>query len=224
MLGCLTICLQVSNRILIDDGNADCLSRLPLSNQPPDGMSPEPAIFNVSQIASLPVTAAQLQKATRDYPILSKVLRYTANGWPQEVDEAIAPIWRKRQELTIESGCLLWGTRVLVPDKLCAKLLEELHSDHPGIIRMKLVARSYFWWPKLDKNAPVAALLHLWVWPTKPWQRVHLDFTGPFQGLMFFMAVDTHSKWPEVFTMTSTTAEKTIKLLHHLFAAYGIPE
>ena len=129
---------------------------------------------------------------------------------------------------------------MLVPDKLRAKLLKELHSDHPGIIRMKSVARSYFWWPGLDKaieelakscqscqafkHAPAAAPLHPWVWPTKPWQRVHVDFAGPFQGSMLLVAVDAHSKWPEVFTMTSTTAEKTIEVLRHLFAAYGIPE
>ena len=28
-----------------------------------------------------------------------------------------------------------------------------------------------------------------------------LDFAGPFQGSMFLVAVDAHSKWPEVFVM-----------------------
>ena len=44
-----------------------------------------------------------------------------------------------------------------------------------------------------------------WAWPEKPWQRVHLDFAGPFQGSM---AVDAHSKWPEVYSMSSTSALK----------------
>ena len=52
----------------------------------------------------------------------------------------------------------------------------ELHRDHTGIIRMKSVARSYFWWPHSDKaiedlvkscrscqEAPAAAPLHPWV-------------------------------------------------------------
>ena len=67
-------------------GNADCLSRLPLSNQATDGLSPEPTIFGVSQIASLPVTAVQLQKATQNNLILSNISGCTTNGWPQEVD------------------------------------------------------------------------------------------------------------------------------------------
>ena len=33
-----------------------------------------------------------------------------------------------------------------------------------------------------------------------------------------------HSKWPEVVTMTSTSAEKTIEDMRKMFAAHGFPE
>ena len=58
----------------------------------------------------------------------------------------------------------------------------------------------------------------------KPWKRVHLNFAGPFQGAMFLVAVDSHSKWPEVFIMSTTTVSKTIEVLRVMFAAYGLPE
>ena len=118
--------------------------------------------------------------------------------------------------------------------------IEELHRDHPGVTRMKSLARSYLWWPGLDKeledcakscvacqavkSAPAKAPLHPWLWPAKPWQRVHVDFAGPFLGKTFLIVVDAHSKWPEVMEMTSTTALKTIMELRKLFAAYGLPE
>lgn len=105
---------------------------------------------------------------------------------------------------------------------------------------MKAVARSHAWWPSLDpdveelaksclpcqevKQAPVVAPLHPWVWSTKPWSRIHMDFTGPFMGTTFFVAVDTHSKWPEVYKMASATLAQTITVLRHLFAKYGIPK
>ena len=219
-------------------GNATCLSRLPLSNQRLEGLTPKPLIFNMSQITSLPVTSSQIQTATKTDPALSKVLRFTLDGWPAEVDEPLLPYWRKWLELTVEQFCILWGIRILEPDKLRVQLLEELHRDHPGIMRMKSVARSYFWRLHLDKaieelvkscrscqeveHAPAAAPLHPWVWPTKLWQRVHVDFAGPFQGTMFLLVVDAHSKWPKVFAMQSTTADKTIEVLRQLFAAYGI--
>ena len=105
---------------------------------------------------------------------------------------------------------------------------------------MKSSARSYFWWPGLDKeienlsksclpcqsvrHAPPTAPLHPWVWPSRPWQRIHVDFAGPFLGKSFLVVVDAHSKWPEVFEMSSTTALKTIATHRHLFATYGLPE
>ena len=45
-------------------------------------------------------------------------------------------------------------------------------------------------------------------------------------GVYFFVVVDAHSKWPEVFSTSSTTTYmyKTIEMLSHLFAACGLPE
>ena len=130
--------------------------------------------------------------------------------------------------------------RVVLPSKLRGAMLEELHAEHPGISRMKSVARSHVWWPGLDaeltelarsctqcqavKQAPAVAPLHPWIWPSRPWQRDHVDFAGPFLGKSFFILVDAHSKWPEVFEMAETTTAKTIAVLRHLFARYGLPE
>ena len=36
--------------------------------------------------------------------------------------------------------------------------------------------------------------------------------------------VDTHSKWPEVIPLKSTTATDIIVVLRSIFAAYGLPE
>ena len=220
--------------------NADGLSRLPLKEQSAEGMSSEPSLFNISQIQSLPVTSTQLRQASITDRILSKVMTFTRRGWPDNVTEPLRPYWRRRHELTIEDDCLLWGSRVVVPQKLRVKLLEELHRDHSGMSRMKSVARSYIWWPGLDeeierlvrgcqscqavKNAPPAAALHPWSWPTQPWRRVHLDFAGPVEGSMLLLAVDAHSKWPEIQLMSSTTAVKTIEVLRTMFARYGLPE
>ena len=67
------------------------------------------------------------------------------------------------------------------------------------------------------KQVPASAPLHPWTWPEKPWQRVHIDFTGPFQGKMFFLAIDAHSKWGEIFEMMQTTTTST-------YHSYGLPE
>ena len=134
----------------------------------------------------------------------------------------------------------MWGYRVIIPHRLREKLLDELHRDHPGVTRMKSVARGYMWWPGMDKaiehiakacqscqsvkgNPPVVPL-HPWAWPSRPWQRVHLDFAGPFQGAMFLVCVDAYSKWPEVRVMSKTTVSKTLDVLRQWFASPGVPE
>ena len=68
------------------------------------------------------------------------------------------------------------------------------------------------------------APLHPWEWATARWQRIHIDYAGPFQNSMFLVVVHAHSKWPEVIPANSTTSSSTIEVLRDLFARYGIPE
>lgn len=64
------------------------------------------------------------------------------NGWPNYVQrEAFEPYFIRRQELSAEQGCVLWGQRVSPPGYR-QKVLIDLHHGHPGICRMK--ARSCF--------------------------------------------------------------------------------
>ena len=212
--------------------NADGHSRLPLGNRH--------EAFTIGQIQALPVTTDQVQTATRQDKILSQVYCYVQHGWLQRIAEDLKPFGQRKQELSIQGNCVLWGNRVVIPTKLRPTLLGELHKDHPGASRMKAVARSYFWYLGLDreiedkarsctscqavKNAPPAAPLHPWLWPSKPWQRIHVDFAGPINGKSYLLVVDAHSKWPEIVELSSTTAQRTIAELHKIFAAHGLPQ
>ena len=79
-----------------------------------------------------------------------------------------------------------------------ARVLDLLHDGHPGIVKMKVIARQVVWWPGIDadltskvqqceacqvnQKSPAVAPLHCWEWPKKPWSRIHVDHAGPFQG------------------------------------------
>ena len=150
------------------------------------------------------------------------------------------PSFIQRNELSIEQGCLMCGLRVVIPSVFQQRVLKELHGTHPGVARMKAMARSYVWWPKIDsvieetvrscpqcsnnRTAPPAAPLHPWSWPSIPWQRLHVDF-ATCEGNHYLIVVDAHSKWPGVLgPMRTTNAEATINALRTLFARYGLPQ
>ena len=45
-------------------------------------------------------------------PVLSQVYSFIIGGWPTVVvDPSFAPFKSKRDELTTQQGCTLWGTR-----------------------------------------------------------------------------------------------------------------
>lgn len=70
-----------------------------------EGRTPEPAIFNVSQIDSLPITA--VQQATHTDKVLSVVYGHIIKDWPFRVDDNLSTFFVKKDDLTLESGCIL---------------------------------------------------------------------------------------------------------------------
>ena len=172
---------------------------------------------------------------------LAKVREFVLQGWPSSVSaQDLKPFITRQQELSVEQGCVLRGSRVVVPTTLKGKVLELLHDGHPGVVRMKMLARQYVWWPGIDKGvkdrvkayvscqesqkAPPQAPLHPWKWPVKPWVRIHANYAGPFMGIIFLIIIDAHSKWMEVYPTGSSSSQITIEKLRLCFASLGLPE
>nr|XP_046486469.1 uncharacterized protein K02A2.6-like [Neodiprion pinetum] len=182
-----------------------------------------------------------VSRETRKDLVLAKVMNYVKYGWPKgKLPDEITPFLNRKDELTIEQDCILWGYRVIIPGKMINTILNELHKTHLGIVKMKAVARSFFWWPGIDaciertakacdecareRDNPPASYLNPWKWPCGVWVRIHSDLIGPIDGLTFLLILDARSKWPEIFLMPNTTSESLIKMFRQVFARFGFPE
>ena len=163
-------------------GNADGLSRLRQTGRPPPD-EVEGAVFQFSISERAPINAQRVASETRRDPLLSRVYSKVAEGWRhdnEDDDSALSSFKRKRLELSLEGGCLLWGSRVVIPEKLRHSMMEELHTGHQGATKMKILARSYIWWPNIDEHIetlcrscpsclvhakqPETTLVHPWVY------------------------------------------------------------
>ena len=146
----------------------------------------------------------------------------------------------RKNEFGVKLGCLLWGSKVVIPLKLRQKVLSQLHNCHPGVSRMEALSRSFAWWPNIDrdientvkncrncqmnKNNPIKAPIHPWEWPNKTWVRIHLNYATPYHNKMFLIIVDSFSKWIDVILSSSATSDETIEKIRTVFVNFGLPE
>ncbi|KAI8120353.1 Retrovirus-related Pol polyprotein from transposon 17.6 [Lucilia cuprina] len=143
-----------------DFGNVDILSRL-INNQPQN----EEFVVAVVQteddlqfllqdnIKHVPVTHKMVVIATAKDTTLRKVIQYIQDGWPSSpkmISSYIEPYYNRRESLSIVDNCIMSGDRVVIPAVFHKRILRQLHKGHQGVERMKSLARSYVYWPKID--------------------------------------------------------------------------
>lgn len=237
-------------------GNADGLSRLPVGNDPEFDSKEGEDRDEINQVIQQdldcvpqPINTFNVAKAIKNDRVLLQVLRYVQeDSWPvnsTDLPPELRPYWNQRKSLILYKNCVLLqreGTvRIVVPKKYRAKVLQQLHVAHSGMSRMKSMARRHVWWPSIGddieditRNCQTCgenahdppSTTTTWRQPERPWERVHIDFAGPFMGKMWLICVDAKSKFPYVSHMDigNTTTASTIRALHQVFAIEGLAE
>lgn len=226
----------------VENGNADCLSRLPI--QAKLSMEDENEML-CNQIASDSVNSKpfvsmnEIREETSNDECLSLIRDYVTNGWFCDRDKKrFKGFYTNRRLLDVSSGCLTYNERLVIPFSLKKTVLKILHANHAGIVRMKQMARLRVFWEGLNSDIerfvrecePCQLLMKdnadkeygKWAVTTYPFERIHLDFFY-FQGNTFLILVDAFSRWMDVKRMTRTNAEKLIQTLMEVFVLFGYP-
>ena len=153
-------------------------------------------MFNLTQIASLPVDSETLRRETREDRLLSRVLTYVQQGWLSTVDSELQTFALKKTKLSVKAGCLLRGMRLLYPKpvrKLCwTNFMLAIQASWRWSLSL------HVWWCGIDndieqlvrecsacqsvRNAPSTTYLYPWAWPDGPWKRILIYFARPFKG------------------------------------------
>lgn len=66
--------------------------------------------------------------------------------------------------------------------------------------------------------------IYFWSLPEHCWQRLHVDFAGPFEGKMWIVLVDALSKWVEADVLYAATTRTLCEFLEEKFITFGYPE
>lgn len=147
-----------------DFGQADALSRLIYKFRRDNAEEIQVASirtveWEVQQIRNLSIDAFEknlrdkLKTATKADEDLAAVMEAVANGWKTATNSEIVQHYKKRHDnLSTVDETLLLGGRVIIPKTMQSEILAALHKDHPGIRRMKQLAREYVYWPKISND------------------------------------------------------------------------
>ena len=142
-----------------------------------------------------------------------------------------------RRIVSSRPSTTLAHNRIIIPSSLREQILSTLHMGHLGMVATESLAKFTAWFPNIynaieqfikscqscqeNRPAVIETPLNNWNQPDFAMKRLHIDFTGPYEGLYWFVITNAFSRWPEIIPMKSATSENFIAQIRKLIANYG---
>ncbi|PIO77767.1 hypothetical protein TELCIR_00108 [Teladorsagia circumcincta] len=83
-----------------------------------------------------------IQEESRKGLEISKITKMLKQGsWPAKPEGNMRDWKALRHALSTQDGCLYFRHRIVIPKFLRGIVLKQLHKGHPGMTRMKMLAR-----------------------------------------------------------------------------------
>lgn len=228
---------RIKHRSEAKMAHVDALSRLPLDGS----VEVEVVAINFNGISGELIDKNVIVSRTKEDKILSRVLNYVIKGWPNQnkIEIELLSFFKKRNSIASENNCLYYGNNIVIPSSLQKLVLELIHENHVGIVKMKLIARSYVWWPSIQsdiekfvhsceicqntRNVPKEIVDSKWPHTGYPFERIHLDFFH-LNGKTFLILVDAYSKFIDINIMKTTVVSAVIGELQKISRCLGCPQ
>ena len=161
-------------------------------------------------------------------------------GWPDSKDEIntyLKPYWAYRDELAGIDGIILKGRHIIIPTSLRQQVLNQLHTNHMGTEKMKLLACKCVLWYSINADIkkyikqcvtcldfqqiqPKERIIHHDI-PLRPQEVVRADVFH-FNNVNYLCVVDYNSKFPIIRRLQALSVEHLISAVTTIFSEYDI--
>ena len=94
----------------------------------------------------------RLRKITSQDKQLTRLKGYISTGFPCDKENLLTDLhefWPHKEMLSIESGLITCGNRIIVPREMRPEMLQYIHKGHQGKEHCLLRARNTVFWPKM---------------------------------------------------------------------------
>ena len=101
------------------------------------------------------ISMAEIQQASAQDDHLQQLKSFLIAGWPDTKDELHAdlrPYWAYRDELVVIDGIKCKGRHIVIPNSLGQQVLDQLHTNHMGIEKTKLLTHESVYWSSINAD------------------------------------------------------------------------
>ena len=171
---------------------------------------------------------------------LTRLKGYFSTGFPCDKKNLLTDLhefWPHKEMLSIESGLITSGNRIIVPKEMRPEMLQYVHEGHQGKERCLLRVRNTVFWPKMTydiqqliekciifqehgKSQPIIGTTQ--ELPPFPWHTLVTDMFY-WKRMDFLIVADVFSKYIIVRKLPNSTSAAVCTELSMIVTELGLP-
>ena len=181
-----------------------------------------------------------LKKSTSQDEQLTRLKHYISTGFPcdkKNLPTDLHDFWSHKEMLSIKSGLITCGNRIIVPREMQPEMLQYIHKGHQGKERCLLRARNAVFWPRMTydiqqltekcmicqeygKSQPLIGTTQ--ELPPFPWHTLATDLFY-WKRMDFLIVSDVFSKYTIVRKLPNSTSAAVCIEVSMIVTELGLP-